>query len=253
MDFENEESKVLSVQEDNPIEMNEINLGLRNLEDAHSDSGGKRDPFKTPTEKIGQRKNFTLKTNPMYPGQIYFVDSPSKLLKQALSSGAGPTANQGQQRILEEDSNDYDDDEYLTQSPGEDESLIKRPAEDDESDDIDIDKLDFHQRALLARINSLKSYLPEKYQNLSKKTVSEGQTVKSFKLERSPSEKTPAVAVEHDVSPEGKPPQASQTNNGQISGPGKLFQGRLHPQQTQSTAFQTHDQSLRKPYASIGI
>jgi hypothetical protein len=33
----------------------------------------------------------------------------------------------------------------------------------DDNDEIDIDKLDFHQRALLERINSLKRYLPEKY------------------------------------------------------------------------------------------
>lgn len=36
-----------------------------------------------------------------------------------------------------------------------------REASDDE--EIDIDKLDFQERALLARINSLKRYLPEKY------------------------------------------------------------------------------------------
>jgi len=88
-------------------------------------------------------------------------------LKQ--SSGAAPLSSvQGQHRIVEEDSNDYEDDEYLTQSPGEeDESLVKplppgeSRVEDDE--DIDIEKLDFNERALLARINSLKRYLPEKY------------------------------------------------------------------------------------------
>ena len=59
--------------------MSEINLGLRALDDGASDSGRKRDPFKTPTERI--REPITLQRNPMYPGQIYFVDSPSKLLK----------------------------------------------------------------------------------------------------------------------------------------------------------------------------
>jgi hypothetical protein len=47
------------------------------------------------------------------------------LLKQTISSGGGPQGDQGQHRIVEEDSNDYDDEEYLTQSPGEDESLVK--------------------------------------------------------------------------------------------------------------------------------
>jgi hypothetical protein len=94
------------------------------------------------------------------------VDSPSKLLKQNISSAGGPQGDQGQHRIVEEDSNDYDDEEYLTQSPGEDDSLVKKPAGDGDSEDndeIDIEKLDFHERALLARINSLKRFLPEKY------------------------------------------------------------------------------------------
>lgn len=164
MEFDNEESKVMSAQEDIPIEMDEINLGLQGLEDGKSDSGRERNLFKTPNERM--REPITLQRNPMYPGLIYFVDSPSKLLKQTSSSAGGPQGDQGQHRIVEEDSNDYEDEEYLTQSPGEDDSLVKKPAEDSDSkdnDDIDIEKLDFHQRALLARINSLKRFLPEKY------------------------------------------------------------------------------------------
>ena len=68
---------------------------------------------------------------------------------------------------MEEDSNDYDDDEYLTQSPGEeDDSLVKLPPGESriqDEEEIDIEKLDFNERALLARINSLKRFLPEKY------------------------------------------------------------------------------------------
>jgi hypothetical protein len=66
MDFGNEESKVMSALEDIPIEMDEINLGLRGLEDGKSDSDRKRDAFKTPNERM--REPITLQRNPMYPG-----------------------------------------------------------------------------------------------------------------------------------------------------------------------------------------
>lgn len=46
--------------------MDEINLGLRGLEDGKSDSSRKRDPFKTPNERM--REPITLQRNPMYPG-----------------------------------------------------------------------------------------------------------------------------------------------------------------------------------------
>ena len=46
--------------------MDEINLGLRALEDGKSDSGVKRDPYKTPNER--SREPITLQRNPMYPG-----------------------------------------------------------------------------------------------------------------------------------------------------------------------------------------
>jgi len=63
---------------------------------------------------------------------------------------------------------------------------VKRPpgeSREEDDEEIDIDKLDFNERALLARINSLKRYLPEKYQNLSKKNAGGERSVKSFKLE----------------------------------------------------------------------
>ena len=91
---------------------------------------------------------------------------------------ASANANQNQHKIVEEDSRDYEDDEYLSQSGEEDENLVKR-REDSDDEEIDVEKLDFQERALLARINSLKRYLPQKYQNLNKKRDG-GDTVKSF-------------------------------------------------------------------------
>lgn len=67
----------------------------------------------------------------------------------------------------EDESNDYDS--YLSSSHSEDQSLVKRGwdnavgDEEDDNDEIDVDKLDFEDRALLARVNALKEYLP-KYQ-----------------------------------------------------------------------------------------
>ena len=49
----------------------------------------------------------------MYPGKIYFVDSPSKMIniKQIMTSGMSMLPSGPGHRIDEEDSNDYDEDD----------------------------------------------------------------------------------------------------------------------------------------------
>ena len=87
----------------------------------------------------------------MYPGQIFFVESPTQL----------SLIDKKQQQILEEDDN-YDS--YLSESAIEDESLVKkdpRLADEVSDNEIDVDKLDFEDRALYARLNALKLILPK--------------------------------------------------------------------------------------------
>jgi hypothetical protein len=63
-----------------------------------------------------------------------------------------------------DESYDYDN-SYLS-SNSEEVSLVK--GGDDDDDEIDVEKLDFEDRALLARINALKEFLPQ-YQMSSQK------------------------------------------------------------------------------------
>jgi hypothetical protein len=105
-----------------------------------------------------------IQCDPNYPGKIYFVESPSHLLSKQQPTSVKANGGGVAHRIVEEDYEEEDDyDSYLSQS--EDDSLVKKtvgPFDGDQSsEDIDEDKLDFNQKALLARINSLKQYLPK--------------------------------------------------------------------------------------------
>ena len=72
-------------------------------------------------------------------------------------------ANNGGNKI-EEENESYDYDSYLSSNSDEVDTLIHKAnilgglEEDDgeENDDIDVEKLDFEDRALLARLNALK-------------------------------------------------------------------------------------------------
>lgn len=82
----------------------------------------------------------------------------SKQPPTSVKAGGGGVAH----RIVEEDNEEEEDyDSYLSQSEDESvsfvkKSLVKREGEGSSSEEIDVEKLDFNERALLARINSLK-------------------------------------------------------------------------------------------------
>ena len=101
------------------------------------------------------------------------MESPSQLARIEKKKGT---------IVEEEDSYDYDS--YLSSNSADD-TPMRLPKNDTDDDDIDEEQLDAEERALLARVNALKQYLP-KYQ---KKEVNSMESPGSIPKEASSPEK----------------------------------------------------------------
>jgi hypothetical protein len=102
-----------------------------------------------------QKREIKIQRNPHYPGEIFFVESPTQLTLLERKA-----RNRSRHQIVEEESdNDYDS--YLSSSKSEDESLIEKV--DDDEEDLVPENFDEDYRDLIERMNALKNFLP-KYQ-----------------------------------------------------------------------------------------